>query len=228
MKKIIVFSLGGSLIIPEKINIKLLENFKKTLKKFYKTHKFIIVAGGGSIARKYIEALKKEHKSEKALSIAGIRATRMNALFLIQFFGKEANEVLPLNMKEVKSNLNKNAVVISGALRYTENTTSDSTAAKLAHFLKTDFINLTDVPGLFTKNPKEHKNAKLISRISWKDFAKTAKSIKYEAGEHFVLDQKASEIIKENKIPTYILGPDMKNLHSLLNGKSFIGTSISN
>ncbi|KKQ74676.1 MAG: (P)ppGpp synthetase I, SpoT/RelA, partial [Berkelbacteria bacterium GW2011_GWB1_38_5] len=84
-------------------------------------------------------------KSEKELAFAGIRVTRMNAQFLMQIFGKEANDSLPINMEQVKSNLNKNNIVFCGALRYAVDETSDGTAAKLAHFLKTDFINLTNV-----------------------------------------------------------------------------------
>jgi len=53
MKKVIVLSLGGSLIIPEKSNFKFLDKFVKTLRKNYKTHKFVVVCGGGSIAKKY-------------------------------------------------------------------------------------------------------------------------------------------------------------------------------
>ena len=41
MKKVIVISLGGSLIIPEKINVKFLENFKKVRDKNKKNYKLI-------------------------------------------------------------------------------------------------------------------------------------------------------------------------------------------
>src|SRR3972149_2439270 len=114
-KRIMVISLGGSLIVPEKVNFKFLENFKKTLRKHYNKWQFIIVCGGGSIARKYITLLKKTSKAdEKELSMAGIRITRLNALILMELFGKEVNDALPLTLKEVKSNLHKNKVVICG------------------------------------------------------------------------------------------------------------------
>ena len=170
-KKVVVLSLGGSLIVPEKINYPFLEKFKQTLRKFYNTHKFVIVCGGGTIARKYISALQKEHKSHKEISQAGIMATRMNAKFMMQFFGKkEANDTLPLNMEEAKNALKKNNVVFCGALRWAPHSTSDTTAAKLSVFLKTDFINLTNVPGLFTANPLTNKSAKFIPYQTWKAF----------------------------------------------------------
>lgn len=226
MKKIIVISLGGSIIIPEKMDTKFLMNFVKTLRKNYKTHRFVIVCGGGSIARKYISALRAEGKSDKELAFAGIRATRMNAQFVMQMFGKEANDKLPTSMEEVKNNLAKNKVVICGALRYAEKSTSDGTAAKLAHFLNCEFINMTNVNGLYTDNPLVNKNAKFIPFISWKDFEKRALKMKFKAAQHFVLDQAAAVLIRKHKIKTYIAGPNLKNLDKLIEGKKFVGTRI--
>src|SRR3989344_7883730 len=226
MKEVVVISLGGSLIIPEEPNAGFLIKFVKTLRKNYEKNKFVIVCGGGPLARKYIEALKLEGKSKKELSIVGIKATRTNASFVMQLFGKEANGVLPKNMKEIKDNLVKNNLVICGALRFTPNSTSDTTAAKLANYLKTYFINMTNVKGLYTDNPKTNKKAKFISKITLKEFEKKALKIKHKPGQHFVLDQKAATIIRKNKIRTYIIGKDPENLNKLLNKKSFIGTTI--
>ncbi|MBI3334733.1 hypothetical protein HYZ97_04560 [Candidatus Pacearchaeota archaeon] len=225
--KTLVMSLGGSVIIPDKINFLLLEKLKKTLSKYYRTHRFVIVTGGGAIARAYINALAHEHKNEYQISHAGIRATRMNALFLMQFFGKEANAILPRNMKEVKQALKKNKVVICGALRFVPHSTSDSTAARLAHYLKTDFINITNVPGLYTENPLTNKKAHLIPYETWIAFEKRARAIPFKAGEHFVLDQRAAILIRKHRIRTFIIGPKMRNLEYLLKGKRFTGTKIA-
>lgn len=224
--KEVVISLGGSLIFPNKIDVKFIDRFKKLIRKNYHNYKFIIVCGGGIVARYYIDALEKEHKSKKDESIAGMRVTRMNAHLLMKIFGKEANDTLPLNMKDIKDALKKNKIVICGALRFTPKSTSDGTAAKIAHFLKTEFINMTNTKGLYTDNPVKNKNAKFIPSISWKDFEKRALAIKFKAGEHFVLDQKAAVVIRKNKIKTYIIGKDLSNLDKLLNNKKFIGTTI--
>jgi len=216
MKKVVVISLGGSLIIPDKVDYAFLEKFKKSVKKLYGKYKFVVVCGGGAIARAYIDALKEEHRNKYALSQAGIRATRMNALFMTQFFEKESNGYLPRDMKEVHALLKKNNIVFTGALRYMEDATSDSIAAELANNFKTFFINLTDVDGLYTDNPRKNKNAKLISFISWKDFEKMALTIKYSAGQHFVLDQNAAVMIRKYRIKTYILGKNLKQMENLL------------
>jgi len=57
MEKTIIMSLGGSVIVPDKIDINFLKNFKKTIEKFIKKdYRFVIHCGGGKIARIYQNA----------------------------------------------------------------------------------------------------------------------------------------------------------------------------
>lgn len=228
MKKILVISLGGSLIVPEKINVRFLEEFKKVLLKKIKDYKFIVVCGGGKTARTYIEGLETQKISNKEYlqSLLGVSTTRLNARFMTYFFGKDANKGIPHEMVDVENYLRKKNIVFCGALRYAKKQTSDSTSAKLAHYFNCDFINLTDVSGLYDKNPKKFKSAKFIPEISYKDFLKMFKNIKFKPGQHFVLDHTAAKIIKNYKIRTFILGPDLRNLDNLLNGKHFVGSVI--
>jgi uridylate kinase len=226
MKKEVVISLGGSLIIPDEIDTNFLSKFKRVLDKHKRNWKFVVVCGGGSVARKYIKSLREINRSDYLQSMVGIAVTRLNARFMTYFFGKDANKGIPHDIKQVKGMLNKNDIIFCGALRYAPNQTSDSTAATIANHLRSQFINMTNVPGLYTKNPKEYKDAKFISRISWQAFNKRANAIKYKPGQHFVLDQHAAEIIMNNKIKTYILGQNLRNLDSLLSGKKFVGTTI--
>ena len=221
-----MISLGGSLIVPEKVDFNFLKKFRENLRKNYRKYKFVVVCGGGSIARKYISILKHDNKSTREESLAGIRATRMNALLLMQLFGKEANDKIPMDMKQVKANLKKNNVVFCGALRFTKKATSDTTAAKLAHLFKSDFINMTNVKGLYSDNPKINPKAKFIPHESWKQFEARALKRKYHAGQHFVLDQDAAVIIRQHKIKTYIIGQDTRNITKILQGRKFVGTSI--
>ena len=222
MKKVIVLSLGGSLIIPDKVDSSFLNKFKKIILKNKNKYKFIIVCGGGSIARKYISALK----DYKLQSLAGISATRMNARFMNYFFNIDPKEGVPHTHKSLRAYVKKQDIIFIGALEYRPDQTSDSTAADIAKHFNANFINLTNVPGLHDKNPKIHKNAKQIPKISWKEFNKMANKLSFKPGQHFVLDQTASKIILKHKITTYILGQDMKQLDNLLNNRKFKGTII--
>ncbi len=212
------------MIVPDAVNLRYLLAFKKVLETI--DGRFVVVCGGGSVARKYIDALRGAGNSLYLQSLAGIAVTRLNARFMTYLFGKEANEGIPVDMRHVASLLRRNNVVFCGALRYASRETSDGTAAKLAHYLGADFINITDVKGLYTKNPKSFRDAQLISEISWSDFLLRANKIKYHAGQHFVLDQSAARLIKKHKIKTFIIGPDVKNLENILKGKMFAGTRI--
>jgi len=226
MKKVIALSLGGSLIIPNEINIKYLKKFKEIIQKNSKKYKFIIVCGGGSIARKYISALRDFKINEQFQSLSGISATRMNARFMNYLFGINPEKGIPHTMKNLKKYITKQNIIFCGALEYKPNQTSDSTTAEIAKQFKTIFINLTNVSGLHDKNPKKYKDAEFIPEISWKEFDKLANKSKFQPGQHFVLDQTASKLILKNKIPTYILGEDLKQLDNLLHNKKFKGTKI--
>ena len=123
--------------------------------------------------------------------------------------------------------IERNRIVFTGGLRFVPNNTSDGTAAQIASYLKTNLINVTNVKGLYTKDPKKYEDAELIHEISFEEFDKIVRKIKYSAGQHFILDQNASRIIKKDKIKTIIIGNDIKNLKNLFNGKKFVGTIIS-
>ncbi len=226
MKKVVVLSLGGSLIIPDNVDFNFLTKFKQIIKKHIGKYKFVIICGGGSIARKYIYALRKAGKSDYLQSLSGISATRMNARFMSYFFDIDPEKGIPHDMKNVKGLLNKNNIIFCGALRYAPKQTSDSTSAQLAAYLKTDFINLTNVPGLFTDNPLINKKAKFIPKASWQDLYNRANKRKFKPGQHFVIDQHATKIILEHKIKTYILGKNLNNLDNLLSGRKFVGSVI--
>jgi len=133
---------------------------------------------------------------------------------------------IPHTLKTVKEYIKKRKIVFCGALEYKPNQTSDSTAVEIAEAFKTNFINLTNVQGLHDRNPFEYKDAKFIPEISWADFDKMANMEKFKPGQHFVLDQTASKMIKRHRITTYILGPKMTELDNLLNGRAFEGTVI--
>ena len=187
----------------------------------------MIVCGGGIIARKYIRGLNAAGISEHLQGLIGIASTRTNARFMNYFFNRDSEKGIPHSVEDIEKILSKNDFVFCGALVYKTGATTDAQAAKLAKYFKSPLINLTNVSGLHNKNPLEHKDAKLIPRISWKEFSKIAHSIKFKPGQHFILDQMASDIIMKHKIPTYILGKDLKEFENVLQNKKFKGTLIS-
>ena len=59
-EKMVVISLGGSLIVPEEIDWEFVRDFKVLIEEqIAKGFKFILITGGGRTARKYIDAAAK-------------------------------------------------------------------------------------------------------------------------------------------------------------------------
>ncbi len=226
-KKVVVLSLGGSLIIPDEVDVDYLKKFREIIKRNTNKYKFVIVCGGGSVARKYISALREDNKPTYLQDLVGISSTRLNARFIAYFFGKDPNWGIPHDMGQISNLLKREEIIFCGALRYAPNQTSDSTACKLAAYLKTDFINLTNIKGLYTKNPEEHKDAKFIPKISREGFAKIVNAIPQKPGMHAPVDHTAMKVIMQNKLRVFIIGKDSKQLNNLLNGKAFVGTIIN-
>jgi uridylate kinase len=225
-KQVWVISLGGSRIVPDNLDINFIQEFRRIILQHTKNNKFVVVCGGGTVARKYIDALKKDGKSDYLQSLAGISVTRLNARVMSYFFNHDPEKGIPHDMKHVENILSKNDVVFCGGLRYAPDQTSDTTAARLATHLKTSLINITNVKGLYSADPRKTKEAKFVPQISWAEFNKIANKIKFSAGQHFVLDQSAAEEILKKKITTYIIGT-LRDLNHVLLKKEFVGTTIS-
>ena len=165
MKVVIVFSLGGSLIVPDKVDHDYLTKFKNFIEKLNKKYKIIIVTGGGKTAREYM----KEVKGDKVKSLIGIMTTKLNARLISGLFNITID--IPDTLEEVKKQIEENNLVVTGALGVQPHMTSDGNAAEIAEYLKAKiFINLTNVNGLYDKDPRKYKNSKLISYVDYKSF----------------------------------------------------------
>ena len=115
MEEIIVISLGGSLIVPEKIDTDFLRDFKSLIISHVKQNKkFVIITGGGKICRKYQDAGKKiSDLSNEDMDWLGIFSTRLNAKFLKILFGDLAESEIILD-PTLPINLTKSIVIGGG------------------------------------------------------------------------------------------------------------------
>lgn len=230
MKKVVI-SLGGSTIVPDEVNHVFLRKFKTLLSNYTKERnaRVVVVTGGGKTARKYIDALREEKILNQYQNLVGIESTRLNALLLCAFF-KDYNLHVPTTLAEAKKLLKKHRIVICGGLGKGlagKGSTSDGTTAEIGAAIKADvFINITNVKGLFNKDPRKHRDAHLVSKISFDDvYNKYIKKMKERPGQHFIIDSKALKICRKAKLPIVVL-KGLKNLEKCLNNKIFVGTVI--
>ncbi len=222
----LVISLGGSVIVPDKVDYKFLRGFREIIRRHAVNEKIVIITGGGGTFRRYMKSLEKVKLDERTIGLIGIATTKLNARVVAGFFNKQGE--IPNSIKDIKYALRKSNIVICGALGFKTGTTTDGNAAEIARHLKASMIlNITNVNGLYDRDPRKHSSARLIPRISFDNFYKLARKIKFKAGQHFVLDQKAAGLIRRYRIKTVILnGKHIPNLENFLNGKKFIGTVI--
>ena len=224
MQKTIVLSLGGSLIVPDGIDANFLKDFKKTVEKYIKRdYKFIIYCGGGRLARNIQQAASKITKLDNSdLDWLGIYATRLNALLLYKIFGKNANSPIVANPNE-KISFKKNIIIAAGWL---PGWSTDYDSVLVAKNLGVrEIVNMSNVDYVYDKDPRKHKDAKKIQKISWRNYSKLI-GMKWKAGMNAPFDPVAAKQAQKSKLRVYIIGKDLKNLENLLDGKKFRGTTI--
>ena len=224
MPKIIVLSLGGSLIVPDKIDFDFLKNFKKTIEKYIKKrYKFVIYCGGGKLARNLQQAASKtKNLSNKDLDWIGIHATKINAKLVKSLFKNNAENFIVENPNK-RINFKKSVLIAAGWL---PGWSTDYDAVLLAKNLDVkEIVNMSNVDYVYDKDPNKNKNAKKIEKINWQNYSKLV-SNKWKAGMNVPFDPVAAREAKKSKMKVYIIGRDLRNLENLLDGKKFKGTVI--
>src|ERR1035437_1034968 len=171
MEETIIISLGGSLIVPEEIDIDFLKSFKALiLEHVAKGKKFVIITGGGKVNRKYNNAAKElTNPSDEDLDWIGIAALKLNAEFLRVILAEYANKKVVDNLSN-KFSFEKSVVVGSA---YEPGKSSDWDAVEAAKTVGAKkIINLSNTDYVYDSNPKINPNAKKIEQISWAEYRK--------------------------------------------------------
>ena len=223
--KTTIMSLGGSMIVPDKVDVKFLKDFKRLVLDYIKKgNRMVIVCGGGSTCRKYQDAasvLADVTKEDK--DWIGIMATRLNAELVRVMFKEYAyHEVIYNPHTKIKSDKR----IIIGAGDKPGCTTDTDTAILAQQFKAHMIINTTNVDYVYDKDPNKFKDAKGITELSWKEYF-CMFGHKHEPGRHVPFDSIASAIASKHNMKVAVVnGKSMNNLARLLDGKTFRGTLI--
>ena len=222
MKKRIVIKLSGRVFGMD--NVKVLKDYASFLVKISKICQPVIVAGGGNIARHYISHARSSGADESTLDELGIEISRLNAKLLIYALKQKAYSHPPTTLQEVRHAVDSDLIVVTGGLHPGQST--NGTAALIAEKIKaTEFLNATDVDGVYDKDPNKYKNAKKFKKMELKDLRKMLVHEDSVAGGYDLMDIVALKIIERSKIKTRILKADLKTLEKVIKGGS-AGTEI--
>jgi len=234
MKGNIVIKIGGSLLFTENksINTTKIVEIANILKTKRIDGNQIIVCGGGLIAREYIEAVRTFKRSEALCDTFGIELSRINAKLLISSFQEYAYPQVPRSIEELSIALLFNKIIVMGGLQPGQSTTS--VALEVAEFIGAkELLILTDVKGIYDKDPEKYSNAKLLKQITYnqlQDLIIDASGDKQAAaGEYRIFDTVSLQILKRSTIRAIIMsGKDLDEFRKFWKGETVInGTIIS-
>ncbi len=221
-----VISLGGSMIVPDKVDTAFLKSFKALIASYVeKGFSFVIVTGGGRTARVYQEALSEVvDPTSDDLDWIGIAALRLNAVLVSKVFGDLAHPEVINNGPDGFVNIEKPVVIVGavnpgkstdlGAIRF-----AVKTGAKRA-------INLSNIDYAYDSDPRKNPDAKKLENVSWAEYRSYIPS-EWKPGLSTPFDPVASKAAEEAGIEVAIMnGADLANLQNYLDGKEFKGTTI--
>lgn len=222
---LVVIRLGGSAIAspidPQRIN-----QYVKHLKKLRKEgHKIVIVVGGGTLAREFIKTGSSLSLNEEAQDWLAIHVSRLYALLITLKLGEAGTGKVPTSIREATEALKKDKIVVMGGLK--PGMTTDTVAAQIAERVNAQLlIKATDQEGIYTKDPRKHKDARKLDKISFRDLAKILEQSRHKAGIHQILDPVAVETLQKTRIKTIVVnGNDPHNLQAAVKGEK-VGTVI--
>ena len=222
MKKRIVIKLSGRIFSMD--NVKMLKDYASFLVKISKICQPIVIAGGGNIARHYIAHARSSGADESTLDELGIEISRLNAKLLIYALKNKAYSHPPTTLQEVRHAVDDGLIVVTGGLHPGQST--NGTAALIAEKINAEqFLNATDVDGVYDKDPNKFKNAKKFKRIELKNLKNMLVHEDSIAGGYDLMDIVALKIIERSKIKTRILKADIKTLEKAIKGVD-VGTEI--
>ena len=222
MKKPIVIKFSGKVFGVE--NIKILKDYARFLVKLSKTHQPLVVAGGGKIARHFISHARSSGADESTLDELGIEISRMNAKLLIYALKNKAYPHPPTSLKEAKHAVDSGLIVVAGGLHPGQST--NGTAALIAEKVNAvQFLNATDVKGIYDSDPNKSKKAKLFKTIELKKLRGMLVKEDSVAGGYDLMDIVSLKIIERSKIKTRVIQSDIKTLEKAIKGLA-VGTEI--
>lgn len=223
-----IIALGGSIVVPNGgVNTEYLIKFREFILKFLTEGKrFVLIMGGGAIAREYQNAAGKIIAlSDEDKDWLGIHATRLNAHLIRAIFFDVAHPVVIDNPTKEIERLNEYPLLIASGWR--PGWSTDYIAVMLAkRFGAKQFICATSVPYVYDDDVEKNANAKPIPEISWADYRKIVGDV-WAPGFRAPVDPVSAKLAQKTGVEAVVvLGTNLENLAKVLRGEKFEGSVI--
>lgn len=219
-------SVGGSLIVPDGIDVEFLSRFKSLiLEKVQRGFTFSIITGGGKTARRYQDAANAVTPlSPQDLDWIGIHSTRLNAQLLRNIFvGYAHSQIIKNPTIDIESE-----EPITIAAGWQPGFSTDYDAVLIAKNIGAQrLVNLSNIDYVYDSDPKKNANAKKIEQISWADFRKLIPP-EWSPGLSSPFDPIAAKEAEALGLEVAIMsGTNLDEFSNYLDDKAFVGTVIS-
>jgi len=231
MKTTVVLKVGGSVLSPNEDNIfdyKAALAIKNSLMQISQQYQFIVIVGGGQLAKKY-QAIAKQFTTENhEIDWAGLSANNHNAVMTRVSFGKDAKEeVYTFQMIYGKEDISfTETFLLAGAGEPGHSGDMDALIMGLRAG-STTIISLKNVDGVYDSDPSENPNARKFDKLSWGEYFGIIKVTEFTPKMALPVDPITSKLAQEKNIKFIILdGADLPNLQKAIKGEEFIGTTI--
>lgn len=224
----VVISVGGSLIVPDDIDVSFLKKFKRFItEELARGKRFAIITGGGRTARRYQAAAGKVSSlAPEDLDWLGLHATRLNGHLLRTIFRDVAHPVIITNPDEVLDVPTSAKLIIAAG--YRPGASTDLRAVQIAAHLRAEsVVNLSNIDYAYDKDPRKYKQARPIKETSWGAF-RLLLPAEWDPGLNAPFDPVAAREAERLGLEVAIVnGARLGEVKKYLSGKKFVGTRVS-
>ena len=231
-KKTFIVNLGGSLIVPDGINVEFLQNFRKLIIKHIteKDQRFVLITGGGKTARRYAQAAADitDEIDNEDKDWLGIHGTRLNAHLIRTIFRAYAHPRINTNPHDLED-FHQCTQPIMIAAGWKPGFSTDYDTVLLAKYLGIKkIINLSNIDYVYDKDPSQFPDAKKIEEMSWAQYREN-NTAEWTPGLNAPFDPVAAAFAEKEDLEVVTLkGTNLDNVAAYLNGDKFFGTLIKN
>ena len=221
----IALRIGGS-VVASPLNLTVISKYVDLLKDLKKNgHEVVVVVGGGTLARDFINAAKSLGLDEKAQDEIAISVSRIFAQLFLKKLGELGCKSVPLTIEDAVECLREGKIAVMGGLK--PGMTTDTVAALIVEKASADLlIKATDQEGIYDKDPRKHADAVKLEHLSFEDLSRVFAEDKHKAGIHQILDPEAVKILKRKRVRVFVVnGFKPENVLAVVKGKH-VGTVI--
>ena len=203
----LVIKIGGSLLFDKNqhLDAARFQQYANEVRQVVEQgHKIVLVVGGGALARTLIEQGRVLRAQRDALDQLGIAATWVCAQLMIAALNNLAYPTPMMTEDQITSHIDDKRILVVGGLKPGQST--NAVAARMAEITQANvLVNVTDVDGVFDKDPKRYKSAKLLAVITAARLRQIVSSLPSDPGTYPLFDKRALEIVERRRIEVWFV-----------------------